>query len=114
MWATLWLLLVVLSAGATWAWAVREQAIAFMTIASTASWSLLAVTGSTIELYHQDGTMTELSEPAIQYFFAGIALLSFFAFVLWYFGQYPVTGADESDSPPDTIGQDGQPTSEGV
>lgn len=114
MWATLWLLLVVLSAGATWAWAIREEAIAFMTMVSTATWAMLSLTGATIELYHDDGTMTELSEPAVQYLFAGLSILSFMALVLWYFGQFPVTGADESRSPPDTIGEDGQPNSEGV
>jgi hypothetical protein len=110
----MYLAVLALTAGATWAWTVREQAIAFMTMLSATGWSLLAVTGGDIVLYHHDGTSTTLAEPALQLVFTGLAVLSFFGLVLWYFGQYPVEGEDTSQQDGDRIDRDGNPNSPGV
>jgi hypothetical protein len=114
MWATLFLLLIVLTGAATWAWTVREQAIPFMTMLSVTGWSLLATVGGQITIYHDDGSSTTVAEPAIQYVFVGLAVLSFFALVLWYFGEYPVQAESTSRNDGDRIGVDGDPNSEGV
>lgn len=114
MWALLFLTILVLTAGATWAYAVREQAIMLMTMLATTGWSLLALTGGQIDIYHQDGSVTTVAEPAFQYVATGLALLSFLALILWYFGEFPVNGSDTAENDGDRVDREGKPQSPGV
>lgn len=104
----LYLTVVLLGAGATYAFALREEAVAFSSLVATASWSIAALQGKNIVLYHQDGSSTTVGSASIQYLFLGLALISVMAWFLWYFGQYP-----PSDGPEDELDADGAPTTEG-
>lgn len=84
----LYLLVVVLAAGATHAYAVREDAIPFMTLAATGLYGLAALQGGTITIY-DGGSQFSAAEPAFQYLMLGFSVLSFTAFLLWYWGVYP-------------------------
>lgn len=79
-----------LAVGATYVWAVQEQAIPISSTVSTAGWALLSLRGSTITVYSDDlATQQLVGAESLQYFTAGMALLSAGALVLWFFGSYP-------------------------
>jgi hypothetical protein len=91
----LYLTIVAVGAGATYAYAIREDAVPFMTLLGTTSWAMAALQARNIVLYHQDGTSTVVGSEAFQYFALGLAILSFMAFTLWYMGEFPVQESDE-------------------
>jgi hypothetical protein len=108
MWWGLYSQLIWLAAAATGAHALARRAVGYMTLTATALWSYLALTGSDIALYHQDGASTVLAAPTFQYLATGLALINFMAWVLWYFGQYP-PAEEDSTATPGEIDPEGRP-----
>lgn len=105
----LYLTVVALGAGATYAYAIRKESIAFTSVIATTAWGLAAMSGGDITLYHQDGSSTAVGAPSFQYVALGLAILSFMAFTLWYFGEYP-----PEDGVDDELDPTGAPTDGGV
>jgi hypothetical protein len=105
----LYLVVILLGLGSLYAWALRKESIAFMSLLSTTNWGLAAMSARNITLYHDDGTSTVVGNAPFQYVALGIALLSFIAFVLWYFGEYPPEDAIEDELDPS-----GKPTDGGI
>lgn len=97
----LYLVVVALAAGATYAYVVRETAIPLATLSATAFWAIAALQGNNVVLYHQDGTSTTVGSPSFQYMATGLAILSFGAWLLWYWGEYPPSEAAADEPHPD-------------
>lgn len=87
---------------------VLEDGIAASTLIAAAAWSLAAITAQDLTRYLGDGTSTIVSEPGVQLFALGMAVLSVGTFVLWWAGQYPVRGMDDP-SGEDALQPDGKP-----
>jgi hypothetical protein len=90
------LMLVGAAGVATLAWMLRPfdsyrteaRAVAPLTLISTSLWAIIALQGGQVTRTTQ--CCRYYSEmPYVQFFGAGMAILSFAAFVLWYFGNYP-------------------------
>lgn len=88
MYSGVYLALFALAAAATYIYVCREQSVEFTSAVASATWSLLAVTGGSIEVV-SGGDITVIEVGPAQYLFAGLALLSFIAFVGSIIGWYP-------------------------
>jgi hypothetical protein len=88
-----WLCFAAFACGSTYLWAFKPQRLTLTTSLAAASWSLLALTANTLEIVKSTGSgTTTIDVPVgenVQLFLAGLALLSFIAFVLVQTGGYP-------------------------
>jgi hypothetical protein len=76
--------------GCTYLWAFRERRITLSASFASATWALLALTGSEVVTVLDDGT--EAAVPVavpFRYFMAGLALLSTVALLLNHLGVFP-------------------------
>lgn len=94
---TTWLALGVLAVGFSTFYLVLEEGIAASTIVAAGAWSLVAIRAQALTRYHQDGTTSTVSEPGVQLFALAMAVLSLGTFLLWWAGQYPVDGSDQTE-----------------
>jgi hypothetical protein len=91
-----WLAIFGLAVASTAVWGVAQRQIPFSASVAAATWMLLAIVSDTVSIYPQ-GSEIVVGEPAIQYLFAGLGLLSAGAIILWWFGQYPAEEELEVD-----------------
>lgn len=98
--------IIVLAGAATWTYMIRQESIAPMSMVATALWAILAAQARNIVVV--DGGVSVIdSAPSFQWIAVGMAVLSFGAFILWYFGEFPPQDEDMLDD-------EGQPTTGGV
>ena len=88
MYAGVYLALFGLAAAATYCFVVREEAVVFTSAIATATWAMLALTGSTIEVA-TGGEIQVMTIGAAQYLLLGLALLSLIALIGSILGWYP-------------------------
>jgi len=88
------------SAGyATKHWAVTrdDELIPMASTLATGLWGVLAFQPR-VELYHDDGTTSTVAVDSLQYAPIMLAVLSFGALLLWYYGAYPPQPTDNYDN----------------
>lgn len=66
----------------------EARAIAPTTLIATTLWGIVALEGGSVTRTTQCCRYTS-ELPAVQYFAAGMSILSFIAFILWYFDEFP-------------------------
>lgn len=64
------------------------RAVAPLTLVSTTVWAIIALRGGTLAVYSGGSSFT-VDVPELQLTALAMALLSFAAFVLWFFGEFP-------------------------
>lgn len=88
MWGWLYIAVGAFAATMTWAYAVREQAIVFSSVAAALAWALLSITPEIILVDGNGDTVTMTVGP-LRWLLAGLALLSFVALAGAIVGVYP-------------------------
>jgi hypothetical protein len=87
-----------LAAAATYLWAFRRERIALTTAVAASTWALLALTGGSVAKRTQCcETAVPVADP-VRYVLAGLALLSFLAFILFLLGSYPPEETEVPDA----------------
>lgn len=86
---TYYLGVAIFAAACTYLWAFRDDRITLTGTLATASWALLALTGSEVVTQTSCCQVTTAVPPAVRYLQAGLALLSFIAVVLYHLGVFP-------------------------
>jgi len=89
MWSGMYLALFALAAGATYVYVVKEEAVVFTSAISAATWSLLAITGGSVDIVTDSGIET-VALGGAQFLMAGLAVLSLLALIGTIIGWYPV------------------------
>jgi len=70
-------------------WLIEERRITTTSIMSAATFGLMAVTARDVQAYTGCGAPVEVGSATMQYVAVALALLSFLAFILYRFGEYP-------------------------
>lgn len=89
MWVGIWLALGLLATAFTFAWVLGHDRIYVKAGISLGSWALVAITGGDVYHVTDSGVETALDVGEIQYFAAGLAVLSFIVLLLYRFDEYP-------------------------
>jgi hypothetical protein len=95
---TFWLALGAFSMILTLGWLFVERRITTTAILAGAGWSYMALTADSLTKITQDGTEVATTAGSLGYFCTGLALLSFLALLLRFFGHYPPEDDDPTNA----------------
>lgn len=94
MFVPVWLAMFGLAVGATAVWALLERRIPLTTTTAIGAWGWLAFRSEQIEVV-TSGIIITREAPWIQLFALWMLLLNAIGLMLWYFGDFPPSEADE-------------------